>query len=70
MFISGMVAKLSPTDYVFTFFVGCMAMMAASAFFLLSLSQFDRKCTSVGFRFDYFYCRSTLFLHEIIGQVL
>jgi hypothetical protein len=34
MFISGMVAKLSPTDYVgFTFFVGCMAMMAASAFF-------------------------------------
>jgi hypothetical protein len=33
MFISGMVAKLSPTDYVgFTFF-GCMAMMAASAFF-------------------------------------
>jgi bacteriorhodopsin len=24
---------------------------------------------SVGFRFDYFYCRSTLFLHEIIGQV-
>ena len=27
-----MVAKLSPTDYVgFTFFVGCMAMMAASA---------------------------------------
>jgi hypothetical protein len=43
MFISGMVAKLSPTDYVgFTFFVGCMAMMAASAFFL-SLSQFDKN---------------------------
>lgn len=40
----GMVAKLDPTDYVgFTFFVGCMAMMAASAFFFLSLSQFDKK---------------------------
>jgi hypothetical protein len=31
MFISGMVAKLSPT-VGFYFFVGCMAMMAASAF--------------------------------------
>ena len=31
-------------DYVgFTFFVGSMAMMAASAFFFLSLSQFDKK---------------------------
>jgi len=40
MFIS----KLDPTDYVgFTFFVGCMAMMAASAFFFLSLNQFDKK---------------------------
>jgi sensory rhodopsin len=36
--------KIDPTDYVgFTFFVGSMAMMAASAFFFLSLSQFDRK---------------------------
>ncbi|MGC6432492.1 MAG: bacteriorhodopsin-like [Jejuia sp.] len=36
--------KMDPSDYVgFTFFVGCMAMMAASAFFFLSLSQFDRK---------------------------
>jgi sensory rhodopsin len=44
MFIPGLVGKLSPTDYVgFTFFVGCMAMMAASAFFFLSLSQFDKK---------------------------
>lgn len=44
MFISGLIGKLSPTDYVgFTFFVGCMAMMAASAFFFLSLSQFDKK---------------------------
>ena len=31
-------------DYVgFTFFVGCMAMMAASAFFFLSMNSFDRK---------------------------
>jgi bacteriorhodopsin len=37
-------SKMDPTDYIgFTFFVGCMAMMAASAFFFLSLSQFDRK---------------------------
>ncbi|NBU82231.1 MAG: rhodopsin [Flavobacteriaceae bacterium] len=41
---TSLIAKLSPTDYVgFTFFVGCMAMMAASAFFFLSLSQFDKK---------------------------
>lgn len=39
-----LVAKLDPTDYVgFTFFIGCMAMMAASAFFFLSLNQFDKK---------------------------
>ena len=38
------VAKMSPDDYVgFTFFVGCMAMMAASAFFFLSMSSFDKK---------------------------
>jgi bacteriorhodopsin len=44
MMVTGLVAKLSPTDYVgFTFFVGCMAMMAASAFFFLSLNQFDKK---------------------------
>ncbi len=44
MFIPGLVAKMLPTDYVgFTFFVGCMAMMAASAFFFLSLNQFDKK---------------------------
>ncbi|WP_395053181.1 bacteriorhodopsin-like [Flavobacterium sp.] len=44
MFISATVGKLLPTDYVgFTFFVGCMAMMAASAFFFLSLNQFDKK---------------------------
>jgi hypothetical protein len=42
MFISGMIG-LDPTDYVgFTFFVGCIAMMA-HLHFLLSLSQFDKK---------------------------
>ena len=39
-----MVAKIATNDYVgFTFFVGCMAMMAASAFFFLSMNNFDRK---------------------------
>ena len=38
------VAKMATKDYVgFTFFVGCMAMMAASAFFFLSMNGFDRK---------------------------
>ncbi len=38
------VTKMLPSDYVgFTFFTGCMAMMAASAFFFLSLNQFDKK---------------------------
>ena len=38
------IAKIATDDYVgFTFFVGCMAMMAASAFFFLSLNQFDKK---------------------------
>lgn len=36
--------KMMPDDYVgFTFFVGCMAMMAASAFFFLSMNSFDKK---------------------------
>ena len=44
MLFQSLVAKMLPTDYVgFTFFVGCMAMMAASAFFFLSLNQFDKK---------------------------
>ena len=39
-----LVAKIATNDYVgFTFFVGCMAMMAASAFFFLSMNNFDRK---------------------------
>jgi bacteriorhodopsin len=38
------ITKLAPDDYVgFTFFVGCMAMMAASVFFFLSMSSFDKK---------------------------
>lgn len=38
------VAKIAPDDYVgFTFFVGCMAMMAASVFFFLSMNNFDKK---------------------------
>jgi sensory rhodopsin len=44
LLVGALVPKLDPTDYVgFTFFVGCMAMMAASAFFFLSLNQFDKK---------------------------
>ncbi len=39
-----LVTKMLPDDYVgFTFFVGCMAMMAASAFFFLSMNSFDKK---------------------------
>ena len=38
------VSKIATDDYVgFTFFVGCMAMMAASAFFFLSMNNFDKK---------------------------
>jgi len=38
------VAKMAPDDYVgFTFFVGCMAMMAASVFFFLSMNSVDKK---------------------------
>lgn len=44
LLLADSVGKMDPSDYVgFTFFVGCMAMMAASAFFFLSLSQFDKK---------------------------
>jgi len=39
-----LVSKMATNDYVgFTFFVGCMAMMAASAFFFFSMNDFDRK---------------------------
>ena len=38
------VAKMDPSDYVgFTFFVGCMAMMAAAVFFFLSMNSVDKK---------------------------
>lgn len=44
MIISASVARMLPNDYVgFTFFVGSMALMAASSFFFLSLNQFDKK---------------------------
>ena len=37
------VSKIGPTDYVtFTFFVGCMAMMAASVFFFFEISNTDK----------------------------
>ena len=36
--------SVEATDYVsFTFFIGCMALMAASAFFFLSMNSFDSK---------------------------
>ncbi len=38
------IKAMAPDDYVgFTFFIGCMAMMAASAFFFFSMNDFDRK---------------------------
>jgi len=38
------ITKMATDDYVgFTFFVGCMAMMAASVFFFLSMSSVDKK---------------------------
>ena len=39
-----MAGSVDTADYVgFTFFVGCMAMMAASAFFFLSMNSHDNK---------------------------
>ena len=44
LLLSAGMTRMLPDDYTgFTFFVGTMAMMAASAFFFLSLSQFDKK---------------------------
>ena len=38
------VQAMASDDYVgFTFFVGCMAMMAASAFFFLSMGSVEGK---------------------------
>ena len=58
LILTDVTSKMDPTDYVgFTFFVGCMAMMAASAFFFLSLNQFDRKWrTSVQLTLSYLHC--------------
>ena len=42
--LSAVAPAMATDDYVgFTFFVGCMAMMAASAFFFLSMNSFDSK---------------------------
>ena len=39
-----LLANLSPGDYVgFTFFVGCMAMMAAAAFFFMEMRNMEEK---------------------------
>ena len=36
--------QMAANDYVgFTFFIGCMAMMAASVFFFLSMNSVDAK---------------------------
>lgn len=44
LLLAGDFKEMLPNDYVgFTFFVGCMAMMAASAFFFLSMNSFDKK---------------------------
>jgi len=43
-FILGNIMPMEQTDYVgFTFFVGCMAMMAASAFFFFSINMVEGK---------------------------
>ena len=42
--LSAIAPAMATDDHVgFTFFVGCMAMMAASAFFFLSFGSFDNK---------------------------
>ena len=39
-----LVSKMATNDYVgFTFFIGCMAMLAASVFFFLSMGSVDKK---------------------------
>jgi len=66
-------AQMATDDYVgFTFFVGCMAMMAASAFFFLSMNGFDKKMENFYFGLwtNYFHCRSTLLVHErLLGRL-
>ena len=57
---------MATDDYVgFTFFVGCMAMMAASAFLPIDeLFRQQMENLHFGIRFDYFYRCSTLLVHE------
>jgi hypothetical protein len=43
MFISGLIGKLSPTDYVGFTFCRLYDMMAVSVFFSFIPSQFDKK---------------------------
>jgi ABC-type uncharacterized transport system permease subunit len=62
MFISGMVSKLS--DYVGLLFVGCMATMAASAFFFITTSQFDKNWRTSVLVSGLITLCCTLFLHE------
>jgi hypothetical protein len=71
MFISGLIGKLSPTDYVGFIFCRLYGYDAASAFFSFIPSQFDKKWrTSVLVSgLITFYCRSTLFLHERLGFI-
>ena len=60
------VSKIATDDYVgFTFFVGCMAMMAASAFFFLSMNSFDSKWrTSILVSGLITFIAATLLVHE------
>ena len=70
MLVADLVPKLDPTDYVgFTFFVGCMAMMAASAFFFLSLNQFDKKWRHKTNR-TIWVCNGMLIYSEGVGAFL
>ena len=59
------VPEMATDDYVgFTFFVGCMAMMAASAFFFLSINSLTQmENFDFSIRINYFYCCSTLLVH-------
>ena len=51
-------SKIATDDYVgFTFFVGCMAMMAASAFFFFSMNDSS-------FWSNYIYRSGPLLVHE------
>ena len=60
------IAKMAPDDYVgFTFFIGYMAMMAASVFFFFERSSVSGKwkLSASCIWFDYIYCCGALLLH-------